>query len=195
MEPEKKDTREKETGEEATTATLIREVIQEFLETQKARAEPAVKAELGEERRRREQLERRVNELVEENQRSRRRTEEVEREASIRAELLRLGVSKVELAYKAVKDEIVRGEDGRLVVKTGGGEREAQEYLAQFVHENPELLPARMAGGSGSGSGQRVGGGGGGVDLDKIRPGMSAEELQRAREEIMRVVLHTQKGI
>ncbi len=60
----------------------------------------------------REQLERRVNELVAENQRSRKMAEEADRSATIRAELQRLGVAKVDLAFKAVKDEIFRAEDG-----------------------------------------------------------------------------------
>jgi regulator of protease activity HflC (stomatin/prohibitin superfamily) len=50
---------------------VVRQAIQEFVNNEQAKAEPAHKAELQEERRRREQLERRVNELVEENKRSR----------------------------------------------------------------------------------------------------------------------------
>ena len=44
-----------------------------------ARREPAYKTELQEERRRREQLEKRVNELVEENKRSRAVADEAQR--------------------------------------------------------------------------------------------------------------------
>ena len=77
--------------------------------------------------------------------------EEAERNSTIRAELQRLGVTKVDLAFKAVKEDILRGEDGRLVVRTEGGEVvTAKEYLAHFVSENPELLPARIPGGSGA---------------------------------------------
>ena len=99
-----------------------------------------------EERKRRESLEQRVNELVAENQRARAAAEEAERSAAIRAELQRLGVAKIDLAYRAVKDDIYRSEDGRLVAQDGA---EMREYLAQFVGENPELLPARLAGGVG----------------------------------------------
>ncbi len=91
--------------------------------------------------------------LVEENQRSRQIAEEAERSVSIRAELQRLGVAKVDLAYRAVKDDIQRGEDGRLTANGGAGEVTVRDYLAQFVQENPELLPARIPGGSGMGSG------------------------------------------
>ena len=68
------------------------------------------------------------------------------------AELQKLGVAKVDLAYRAVKDDVYRSEDGRLIAQGGADMR---EYLAQFVNENPELLPARMSGGSGATAGQR----------------------------------------
>jgi hypothetical protein len=132
----------------------------------------AVLEELAEERRRRESLEKRV--------------EEAERGSAIRAELQRLGVAKLDLAYKAVKDEVPR---------EGG---EMKEFLVKFVKENPELLPARMAGGSGASGGTRGGGSGAGtgaVDIDKIRPGMSAEDLDRVRQEIARVASQTLRGL
>ena len=62
-----------------------------------------------------------------------------------------------------------------------------RDYLTQFVQENPELLPARITGGSGMGSGPKSAPNVGGLDLDKIRPGMSPEELDKARQEISRV--------
>lgn len=168
---------------------LIQDAIREFVSQETAKSEPAYKAELEEERRRRESLERRMNELVEENRRSRSMAEEADRNSSIRTELQRLGVSKVDLAYKAVKDDIQRTEDGRLVAKTENGEQGIKEYLTHFVNENPELLPARMVGGSGASGNQRTGTFSSSFDLDKIRPGMPKEELERARQEIARVAL------
>ena len=132
----------------------------------------AVLDELAEERRRREGLEKRV--------------EEAERGSAIRAELQKLGVAKLDLAYKAVKDEVPRD----------GGEM--KEFLKQFVGENPELLPARVAGGSGASGGGRGSGSGatsGVVDIDRIRPGMSAEEMDRVRQEIARVASQTLRGL
>src|SRR6185369_2758424 len=131
----------------------------------------AVLDELAEERRRRESLEKRV--------------EEAERGSAIRAELQKLGVAKIELAYKAVKDEVPR---------EGG---EMKEFLEKFVGENPELLPARLAGGSGASGGARggLGAGSGAVDIERIRPGMSAEELDRVRQEIARVASQTLRGL
>src|SRR5262247_823498 len=99
------------TGVDMTS--IVRQVIDEFTQKDRAKNEPAYKAELQEERRRREQLERRVNELVEENRRSKQIAEEAQASSAIRAELQRLGVAKVDLAFKAVRDDIVRAEDGR----------------------------------------------------------------------------------
>src|SRR3954452_21930163 len=93
---------------------IVRGAIEEFLSVQQQKSEPAYKAELLEERKRRELLERRVNELVDENRRSRQMAEEVERTAALRSELQRLGVAKVDLAFRAVKDDISRTDDGRL---------------------------------------------------------------------------------
>jgi hypothetical protein len=170
---------------------VVRAVLEEFVRGEQMRIEPAQKTELTEERRRRETLETRVNELIAENQRSRMKAEEAERGAAIRAELQKLGVTKVELAYRAVKDEIYRSDDGRLLARGGG---DIGDYLAEFVGENPELLPARLAGGSGASVGQR-GVADGGVDLAKIRPGMSAEEMERARQEVARVASQTLRGV
>jgi hypothetical protein len=174
---------------------LIRGVIDEFVQAEQVKAEPAYKAELLDERRRREDLEKRVNDLVQENQRSRQVADEAERSSSVRAELQRLGVAKVDLAYRAVKDDIQRRDDGQLCARSGPGEVSLRDYLAQFVQENPELLPARITGGSGVGSGAKASATTGGIDLDKIRPGMSPEELEKVRQEISRVASQAIRGV
>ena len=174
--------------------SVVRSAIEEYLDLQKRASEPAYKAELEEERKRREQLERRLNELVEENRRSRQMAEESDRHAQIKSELQRLGVSKVDLAFKIVKDEIVRAPDGTLVARTPEGERNFREYLSHFVQENPEFLPARIAGGSGVVSPARASSGAAAIDLERIRPGMSREELQRIREQISQVALQSLRG-
>jgi hypothetical protein len=187
-------TPERESGSEIRG--LIRETIEEYLKREHVKAEPAYKAELLEERKRREQLEHRVNELIQENERSRKQAEEAERSASIRAELQRLGVAKVDLAFKAVKEDIYRTEDGRLVGRGEQGETSLKEYLSQFVRENPEFLPARIAGGSGATAGQRTpAASAGSLDLERIRPGMSGEEAERIRQEIARVAAQTLRGM
>jgi hypothetical protein len=175
--------------------TLVRSAIEEFLHAQQSKSEPAYKVELMEERRRRETLERRVNELVEENRRSRQIAEEVERASAIRSELQRLGVSKVDLAFRAVKDDIARAEDGRLFARTETGEVTMRDYLSRFVTDNPELLPGRIQGGSGAGAGHSQPAVTTTVDIDKIRPGMSAEEMEKVRQEIARVAKQTIRGL
>jgi hypothetical protein len=182
--------------EESNVQDIVRAAIQEFTKSEAARQEPAYKAELIDERKRREQLEQRVNQLAEEARKSQAMAEHAERESVLRAELQRLGVVKVDLAFKAVKDEISRGEDGRLVAKGDQGEIPAKEYLKQFVAENPELLPSRISGGSGATSSGRgaTPAANSSIDLDKLRPGMNPEELERFRAEISRVALQTLKG-
>jgi hypothetical protein len=162
--------------EENDVRAIVQSVMQEFLGGQ---------SELAEERKRRENLEQRVNDLVT-------AAELADRSSTIRAELQKLGVAKVDLAYRAVKDDVYRSEDGRLIAQGGA---DVREYLAQFVNENPELLPARMSGGSGASAGQRGVELGGGIDLNMIRPGMSAEDKDRVRQEIARVASQTLRGL
>lgn len=179
----------------ADVRTIVQQTIEEFVRKEQAKSEPAYKAELVEERKRREQLERRLNELVEENKKSRQLAEETDRASTIRAELQRLGVAKVDVAFKAVRDDIYRTEDGRLLARGEEGDVSVKEYLSHFLNENPEFLPARIAGGSGTVSARKTPAvSGGGADLDKIRPGMSAEESDRIRQEIARVASQTLRG-
>lgn len=175
--------------------SLIREAIEEYSKKEAAKAEPAYKAELLEERKRRESLERRVNELISENTRSRQAAEEAERNATVRTELQRLGVVKVDLAFRAVKDDIRRAEDGRLVASAEGGEVALRDYLTQFVSDNPEFLPARNLGGSGVTAARTASSGGPVVDLDKIKPGMSADELEKVRREVARIASQSLGGM
>ena len=174
---------------------LVRQTIQEFVQAEQRKAEPAYKAELQDERKRRESLEGRLNQLVEENRKARAMADEADRNSQIRSELQRLGVAKMELAFRAVKDEIVRAEDGRLQAR-GPEAKSLQDYLAGFVQENPELLPARIPGGSGAQQPARNVSQGipGGIELDKIKPGMSKEDNDRVRQEIARLASQMLRG-
>jgi len=175
---------------------IVRQAIQEFVNSEQARSEPAYKTELLEERRKRESLERRFNDLVAENKRNQQAAEEAQRGSAIRSELQRLGVAKIDLAFKAVQDGIQRGPDGRFVARGESGEVPIKDYLTSFVNENPEFLPARIAGGTGMTSTLKTPNSGGeGVSIERIRPGMNAEEMQRVREEIVRVASQTLKGL
>jgi hypothetical protein len=184
-------------SEEVNVQAIVQQAVDEYMRQDTVRREPAYKTELHEERRRREQLEKRVNELVEENKRSRAVADEAQRSTNIRTELQKLGVTKVDLAYKAVQDGIVRTDDGRLVARGENGEQPVGEYLASFVQDNPEFLPARIAGGTGMTGTQKASTHGtAGVDLDRISPSMSKEELDRVRQEILRVVTtQTPRGV
>ena len=176
---------------------VVRQVIEEFVRAEQSKAEPAYKAELLEERKRREQLEGRLNQVVEEGRQARAAAEQMDRHAQIRSELQKLGVAKLDLAFKAVKDEIVRTEDGRLVAMAGSEQSPVGDFLRKFVDENPELLPVRIAGGSGANATNRnaiAGPAAGALDLDKIRPGMNREELDRIRQEVSRLTSQVLKG-
>ena len=167
--------------EQQDIRAVVREAMEEFF-----------KGEQAQERQRRESLEQRVNELVAENRKARATAEEADRSAAVRAELQKLGVAKLDLAYRAIKDEIHRSEDGKLVAQGG---TEMRDYVTQFVNENPELLPARLTGGSGASGGQRNTQSETRVDLERIRPGMDPEELERVRQEIARVASQTLRGL
>ena len=122
MDDLKKDHAEGPSPAATDVTSIVRQALEEFMQREQSKNEPAYKAELLEERRRREQLERRLNELVEENRRSKLIAEEAQTSSAIRAELQRLGVAKVDLAFKAIRDDIVRTEDGRLFARGESGE-------------------------------------------------------------------------
>jgi hypothetical protein len=174
---------------------VVRQAIEEFVRAEQQKAEPAYKAELDDERKRREGLEGRLNQLVEENRRARAAAEEADRNSQIRTELQRLGVGKVDLAFRAVKDDVVRGDDGRLQGR-GPEAKPLPEFLASFVQENPELLPARIAGGSGMkpAARQATPEAPSNVEIDKIKPGMNKEDLDRVRQEIARLTSQALRG-
>jgi hypothetical protein len=181
--------------EDIDIQAIVRQAIEEFTSSQHASSEPAYKAELQEEKKRREQLERRLNDMAEENKRSRLIAAEAERSSAVRAELQRLGVAKIDLAYKAVQDGVTRTEDGRVVARCEGGEVPLKDYLSAFVTENPEFLPARISGGTGMTATQKAPAANReSVSIEQIRPGMSAEEMQRVRDEIVRVASETLRG-
>ena len=172
---------------EIDVQSLVQRAISEYVRQDSTRREPALKAELQEERRKREGLEKRLNQMAEENRKSREIADQAERSSKIKSELQALGVAKVDLAYKAVEDNIQRTEDGRLVARNESGEVGLREYLGNFVHENPEFLPARIPGGTGVVATPRATQGRAPVDIEFISPTMSSEDKERVRQEILRV--------
>ncbi|MBV8706151.1 MAG: hypothetical protein JO182_13915 [Acidobacteriaceae bacterium] len=173
---------------------IVKQAISEFVRGEQQKAEPAYKAELQDERKRRESLELRLNQLVEENRKARALAEEADRSSQIRSELQRLGVAKIDLAFRAVKDDVVRGEDGRLAGR-GMENKSLQDYLASFVQENPELLPARIAGGSGAQvASKNTTPTPAPINLNAIKPGMNKDELDQIRKEISRLASQSVYG-
>ena len=57
--------------EKVDIRAIVRNALDEYVRMEQSKTEPAYKVELVEERKRREQLERRLNERVDENRRSR----------------------------------------------------------------------------------------------------------------------------
>lgn len=139
------------------------------------------------ERVRREDLERQVRELAEENRRYLREREQSQREARLRQGLEERGVKKVQLAMRVVGDDIRRSSDGEIYAEQEGRRLSLDEYLNRFVAENPEFLPPRITGGSGT-TGAERGLTSSGFDLDSIRPGMSADEARQAWKEVARLM-------
>ncbi len=166
---------------------LIEDVVREFHTAQVKQQEPVYRAELAEERRQREEMERQLRDLVEENRRAKERAEQVETASFIKSELQKLGVTKIELAFRAIKDDVQKDATGRYSARSTKGALPIEEYLKHFVEENPELLPARNVSGTGGQAVSRRPNNNVGLELESIRPGMSQEELAKVRQEIARV--------
>ena len=129
---------------------IVKKAISEFRRHTSEEEDAVLKGKLREERRRREELERRLNEMRQENRRTRQQAEESERNLQIRDALREFGVQKTDLAFRLVKDEIFRTEEGDLYADSEGERIPYREYLKRFVSENPEFLPPRITGGSGT---------------------------------------------
>lgn len=144
--------------------------------------------ELEDERRRRQELEQRVQELAAENQRTRREVAERDRIGRIREALQEHGVKKTDLAVRIVRDDVSRTEDGELFGLLHGERLPLEEYLGRFLGENPELLPPRIAGGSGITPREGMDLTRAGFELDDIRPGMKPDQTKQAWKEVARLM-------
>lgn len=131
-----------------------------------------------------EELRRQLNMLAEERDRLIRAAKDEARSRAIREELSKAGVQNLKLAFRAVQEDLSLDGDDKLVALSEGRPMSGEEYLKRFLAANPELLPARVAGGSGlPGHGSSLVG----PDINSIRPGMSEEELASVRAEIMKL--------
>ena len=125
---------------------IVKKAIGEFRRHTSEEEDAVLKGKLREERRRREELERRLNEMRQESRRTRQQAEETERHLQIQDALREFGVQKTNLAFRLVKDEIFRTEEGDLYADSEGERMPYREYLKRFVSENPEFLPPRITG-------------------------------------------------
>lgn len=172
---------------------IVREAMEEFARQKREETEPAQKAELLEERRRREQLEAQVKDLLQKAKEGEQEVARARMTSAVKEELQKLGVTKVDLVFRVMKDDIRRSAEGQYVAKGREGDIPLPDFVKRFVDENPEFLPPRIAGGSGtSGSGQEPAGFR--ADLDAIRPGMSREERRDIQRAIASVVSQTLKS-
>lgn len=172
---------------------IVQEAIQEFLRFKQQESEPAHRAELHEERRRREQLEAQVRELLQKTRESELEVARARMTSAVRDELQKHGVNKVDLAYRVIKDDIRQSEHGDYVARGRDGDVPLQDFVKKFVDENPEFLPPRITGGSGS-SGMGGDASSARFDLDAIRPGMSEEERRQVHAAIANLASQTFKS-
>lgn len=104
----------------------------------------------------------------------------------LRQALSAMGVENLDLAVRAVREDIVEAGDRKWMASVEGSDVPAQEYLAEFLKKNRELLPARRLQGGGMPA-SRVESGGS-VDLEEIRPGMDPATLKKVRDAIGRAM-------
>lgn len=116
-----------------------------------------------------------------------------DRELFLKEQIRSLGVRNVDLAFRAVRDDVEQAENGAWMAVQNGERVPALQYLQEFVAQNPELIPARIAGGSGVPS--RPGEYREECDLDQIRPGMDPASLRRAKEAVVRIIAQSKRSL
>ena len=117
---------------------IVRAAVEEYAGGERIRQEESVQAELSQERQLRETLQKQVESLVGEGVQLKSAADEAERTLAIRTELQRLGIRNVDLAYRAVRDDVRRSEDGKYVGASG---QELAEYLRKFASRTRQISP------------------------------------------------------
>ena len=117
----------------------------------------------------------------------------LEKESLIKKQAQALGVENTELAYRAVRDDLVERDRGDWVAVVDGKDVRAAQYLTEFVRNNPELLPPRRSQGGGIPVMRPERNAG--VDLEEIRPGMDPGTVKRVRDAIGRVIGQNRNGL
>ncbi len=174
--------------DEPDVQTIVQQAIDEYMRQDSARREPAYKTELQEERRRREQLEKRMNET------GARRTSAAARWRRRPSGRQQFGRSCRSWGWRKSTWLIRRCRTGSSARKTDAWWRAATTATCQ------RISVGICTGESGVSAGEdcwrnrddgnaesRTAANTGGIDLDKISPSMSKEDLERVRQEILRV--------
>ena len=179
----------RESGELAPGMTVAEIIRQAVLEAVRAAREAELSQALEHRVRELETAKIQLEEATAKSAQYHAQFKEAEKRNAIVDILRRLGVSNIELAYRAVKENVRQAEDGQYVAEDGKIVP-LSEYLEGFVTQNPELLPVRVGGGSGIGiaKGTAVEEG---IELESIRPGMPREEWNKAREYISKLLLNS----
>jgi hypothetical protein len=115
------------------------------------------------------------------------------REMFLREQIRSLGVRNIELAFRAVREEIEMDGDGEWIAMVKGAKVPAVQFLKSFINQNPELIPARMI--SGAGAPSRSDEFRDECDLDQIRPGMDPASMRRAREAVVRIIAQSKRTL
>lgn len=131
-------------------------------------------------------LEKQVADLKAENDKRADDLKREKRNTTLTTELGKLGIQpdRLKSAMRAVDPDIKFSEDGSLV---GDDDTPVTEYLANWIKSNDHFLPPRQTGGAGASGGGRPRGEKP-PQLEDIRPGMKAEDLERVRQQISNVI-------
>lgn len=132
-----------------------------------------------------------INSRLEESEKKRTeaeaRAEAQRRDGIVRDHLGKAGVpaDRIDKAMRIVLPDIKRTESGDYVA--GDDESPVAEYVTNFVKANDYLLPAMNKSGSGASGNQAGAAGGKRIDINDIKPGMSADDMKAAWAQLQSV--------
>ena len=123
--------------------------------------------------------------------------EEADRSSQIRGELQRLGVAKVDLAfrsrqgrYRAGRRRPVASQRGRMAnLCRSIWPASSKRIRSFFRHELPAEAGRRLR------HEMQLQARSASIEIDKIKPGMSKEDLDRVRQEISRLATQALRGV
>lgn len=147
----------------------------------KSKVDPKVIAQLENERKARERLEKQVNDLLGENKKTKEEAELKERLAEIKSAMSKFSFANEgtrDMAFEYFAGKIKRGEDGALVAPGKDGEVPYDHFIKGHLESNPNLLAAKQSGGGGATGGEPYRGSK--FDASVIKPGMTSDQRKAA---------------